>query len=85
MHHLTDPVKKAAVVKAVEGLDVLRQTFVGHMKSGKLKHCGCGQADCPVFFCERETAQDLDRTRERLLSEFRSVLPTFHVELRPED
>jgi hypothetical protein len=79
LHHLRDPRAKANVVRAVQLVDNLRRQFVSGLRSGKIKHCSCGQADCPVFILRPGIATALDDSRSRALDAFRSAHANFDV------
>ncbi|MFN3465750.1 MAG: hypothetical protein ACK4X1_16915 [Terricaulis sp.] len=85
LHHLTDPAKRGAVGVAVERLDRLRQTFVSHIRSGRIRHCGCSNLACPVFMVDDDAARSLDHARQEVFAAFRAVWPSFDVELRADD
>jgi hypothetical protein len=79
LHHLRDPHAKAEVVRAVQLVDSLRRQFVSGLRDGKIKHCACGQADCPVFYFQPGVATGLDHIRTRVLDAFRSAHAPFDV------
>jgi hypothetical protein len=79
LHHLRDPQAKAKVVRAVQLVDSLRRQFASGLRDGKIKHCGCGKIDCPVFMLQPGVATELDRIRSRALDAFRSAHAPFDV------
>lgn len=79
LHHLRDPRAKAKVVQAVQLVDDLRRQFVSGLRDGKIKHCACGQADCPVFMLQSGIAMELYHIRSRALDAFRSAHANFDV------
>jgi hypothetical protein len=81
LHHLRDPRAKAKVVQTVQLIDNLRRHFVSGLRDGKIKHCGCGQEDCPVFMLQPGVATELDHMRSRALDAFRSAHPSFDVSI----
>jgi hypothetical protein len=68
--------KLQAVEKA---LAKLRAKFDELTRSGVIRHCGCGKADCPVYFMPQEPAQELERLRGDALRLFRSAHPAFEA------
>lgn len=58
---------RAEVDRIVQGLVALRATFDNFLRTGEIKHCGCGQADCPVYFFEDHAASEMDKRRRELL------------------
>jgi hypothetical protein len=81
IHHIRDAGRRAALGRVVRSLDGLRRTFKHHLKSGGIRHCGCGQPDCPTFMVDGRAARELDRERTRALQEFRRLCPNFNVRI----
>ncbi|WP_175824504.1 hypothetical protein [Burkholderia cepacia] len=82
IHHLRDPHTRTALEKVVRQVDGLRRIFVGGLRDGTIRHCGCGQPDCPTYTLEHHVAEELDDAREKILTTFRSVYAPFRVSLR---
>ena len=67
-------------VQAVEkALAKLRAKFDELTRSGVIRHCDCGKADCPVYFMPQEPAQELERLRTDALRLFRGAHPAFEA------
>jgi hypothetical protein len=81
VHHLRDPRVQAKVKRTVQLVDELRRTFVSGKRSGKIRPCGCGRPDCPVFTLTQELAVELDRIRSRALDAFREADHGFDVKV----
>jgi hypothetical protein len=64
---IRDPMLRARVDQVVTALVQLRATFDQLVRSGAIKHCGCGQSDCPVFMLSEQAAAEMDRKRNELL------------------
>jgi hypothetical protein len=79
LHHLRNPRAKAGVARAAQLTDQLRRVFVSRLRDGSIKHCGCGQEDCPVFMLDDQAAAELDRIRQQTLDAFRAVHRGFDV------
>jgi hypothetical protein len=79
LHHLRDPQAKAKVAQAVQLVDNLRRQFVSGLRDGKIKHCACGNADCPVFMLNTDIASEFDHIRSRALDAFRSAHADFDI------
>ena len=82
IHHLRDPHTRAALEKVVRQVDALRRIFVGGLRTGTIRPCGCGQPDCPTYMLEHHVAEELDDAREKILTTFRSVYAPFGASLR---
>jgi hypothetical protein len=81
MHHLRNARARAAVARTAALLDELRRTFVSFLRAGKIKHCSCGDKNCPVFYMAPGIATQLDQLRMRALDSFRQAYPAFSVRL----
>jgi hypothetical protein len=82
IHHLRDQRIRAVLDKVVRQVDELRRIFVTRLKEGEIKHCGCGQPDCPTYMLTHRVADELDKARQKILTTFRSVHASFRVNLR---
>ncbi|MGN4072225.1 hypothetical protein ACS0X5_05355 [Burkholderia gladioli] len=81
IHHLRDRRIRAVLDKVVRQVDALRRIFVTRLKEGEIKHCGCGQPDCPTYTLTHRAAGELDAARQSILTTFRSVYAPFDVSL----
>lgn len=81
VHHLRDPYTKANVLKAVQLIDKLRQTFVDGLRARSIRPCPCGMPDCPTFMLDDGIAERMDKIRMEALNAFRTAYPSFHVRL----
>lgn len=63
----------AGVANTIRKVDGLRRLFVGYLRSGDVRPCGCGLPDCPVFMLSERAARDLDQARRDILNTFRAV------------
>ncbi len=81
LHHLRDPSTKAQVSNAAKLVDQLRRVFVSGLRDGRIRPCGCGEADCPVFMLDPSAARELDDIRRRALDAFRVAKPDFNIRL----
>ncbi|MBA4422972.1 MAG: hypothetical protein C0390_07695 [Syntrophus sp. (in: bacteria)] len=70
-----DPVLRSDIDKVVEALVALRAKFDAFIRTGAIKHCGCGQDDCPVFMFSEEAAKEMDRRRRTLLGTAHKLSP----------
>ncbi|NIJ79284.1 hypothetical protein [Xanthomonas cannabis] len=82
IHHIRDRRTQAVLAKVVRQVDELRRIFVTRLKEGEIRHCECGQPDCPTYMLTHRVADELDQTREKILTTFRSVYMSFNVSLR---
>lgn len=82
IHHLRDLRIRTGMAKVVRQVDELRRRFVAGLRGGEIKHCGCGQPECPVFMLTSRVADELDEARHQILATLRSVHASFDVALR---
>jgi hypothetical protein len=82
IHHLRDQRIRAGLEKVVRQVDELRRIFVTRLREGEIRHCECGQPDCPTFMLTNHVADELDEARQRILTTFRTVYGSFDVCLR---
>jgi hypothetical protein len=64
---IRDSQLRLQVDRIVQGLVALRATFDNFIRTGGVRHCGCGIADCPVYFFEDSAAREMDHRRRELL------------------
>lgn len=72
---IRDPALRAGVDQVVEALVRLRATFDALLRRGAIKHCGCGQPDCPVFMLSDKASAEMDFKRRELLNLVSSLNP----------
>ena len=82
IHHLQDQRIQAVLANVVRQVDELRRIFVTRLKEGEIKHCGCGQPNCPTFELTERVAVELDEARRKILTTFRSVHASFDVDVQ---
>jgi hypothetical protein len=51
----------------VEKLVALRTAFDNLQRTGEIRHCGCGQPDCPTYMLSDAAADEMDERRLELL------------------
>jgi hypothetical protein len=66
-YQIRDPHLRAEIDRIVQALVALRATFDNFLRTGGIRPCGCGQADCPIYFLEDEVARKMDKQRHELL------------------
>lgn len=81
IHHFQDQHTQAVLAKVVRQVDQLRRIFVTRLKEGEIRHCGCGQPNCPTYMLTHCVADELDDARQKILTTFRSVHESFSVGL----
>lgn len=69
-HHVRDAYARMALEKLVHGLDDLRRQFKQGLNDGSIRHCTCGDVNCPTFMIEPAAARQLDMLRDTALSHF---------------
>lgn len=67
-------------IRAVEiALAKLRDKYDAAVRTGAIRHCNCGDADCPTYFIELETCESLSNVRRKALSAFKEAAPEFKL------
>lgn len=79
LHSVRDARTRDVLGKVVREVDEIRRTFKRHLANGSIKHCPCGDADCPTFMVDHSAAHELDRVRSNALDSFRRLHPSFSV------
>lgn len=79
IHHLRDQRVRTVLAKTVQHVDALRRLFVERLREGAIKHCGCGQSDCPAFMLTSRGADELNEACNNVFALFRSVYAPFEV------
>lgn len=77
IHNIRDVSIRAELSRISRGLDELRCLFKRRLDEGSIRHCGCGQANCPVFTIKPRVAVELDDARTRVLHQMRRLMPHF--------
>jgi hypothetical protein len=72
---------KAAMREIVIKLQMLRSRFNELLRYDKIRHCGCGKPNCPVFMFTNEACFEMDRIREEILGQFGTIYPQFAVKM----
>ena len=81
LHHIRDVHIRGELQQTVRALDALRRLFKRGLDEGRIKHCPCGQPDCPTFMVEHSAAAELDRERTQLLDRLGRIIPNFDVRI----
>ncbi|MES4612357.1 hypothetical protein V2154_07215 [Ewingella sp. CoE-038-23] len=81
IHHIKNQRIHTVMGKVVRQVDQLRRIFVTRLKEGEIRHCGCGQPDCPTYMLTQLVSDELDDARRRILTTFQSVYTSFDVSL----
>lgn len=82
IHHIRDQRVRTVLAQVVRQVDELRRIFVSRLREGEIRHCGCGNKDCPTYILSDRVAYEMDAARDRILTTFRSVHAPFDVALR---
>jgi len=70
---IQDKTARQALKDTLIALVTLRSRFDSLVRSGKIEHCKCQDADCPVYMMKDNAAQELQQARDEVLSIFRRV------------
>jgi len=74
-HRLKDPEVRTKLGAVVGKLIELRAAYDRLIRTGEIRLCGCGQADCPVHMIDDNAATIMDDLRTEILIAFRDVCP----------
>ena len=66
-YQIRDPKLRAEVDRIVQALVALRAAFDNFIRTGGIRHCNCGHADCSVYFFEDDAVIEMDKRRRKLL------------------
>jgi hypothetical protein len=72
-----DEQKRSALRSTVKALVNLQSTFDELLRHGRIKHCSCGNKDCPTYTMASEAAQALTAARDKVIDCFRHACPSF--------
>ena len=75
-YQIRDPRLRADIDRIVEALVALRASFDKLLRTGAIRHCGCGQSECPVYMLSDDAAQEMDRRRRELLTLAHALNPS---------
>lgn len=73
-----DATIQEALDDLVRRLNALRILFDDGLRSRRIRPCGCGREDCPVFTMDHDAVAELEGARAEILSGVRA-LPSFPV------
>ena len=82
VHHLSQPSNRSGIAQVIREIDEVRRVFKGGLKAGSIRHCRCGDVDCPTFMVDADVAYQLDAARRQALRTFQSLYPGFDVHIR---
>lgn len=75
---IADKATQKAIDRLVERLVALRAAFENLLRKKEIRHCNCGNEDCPVYMISGAAAQEMDRRREDMLREVHRLNPGFN-------
>jgi len=78
-HKVKDAGKRKSLAEIVKMLSRLRASFDRFVKKGEIRHCQCGDPDCPIYDADRHAAREMDRLRDEILGSFRGIAPSFEI------
>jgi hypothetical protein len=70
LHHVRDATRRDHLSNASQALDDLRRLFKRRLDEGSIRHCQCGDKDCPTFTMDAKVGQELDSARDAALVQF---------------
>jgi hypothetical protein len=80
-HQVKDNGIRNALSEIELKLTKLRAKYNQHVRQGEIKHCGCKDPECPVYFVSPKAAEDMDNLRIQILDDFKTIYPPFDVHL----
>lgn len=81
-HSLKDERIKLAFSRITDKLIDLRTSLNGFISSKDVKHCECGDPDCPVYLMSDIACSSLDAQREYIFSILREAVPEIRLRVR---
>ncbi len=78
-HRLKNPEVRTKLGAVVGKLIELRAAYDRLIRTGEIRLCGCGQADCPVHMIDDNATTLMDDLRTAILVAFRDVYPALAV------
>ncbi len=78
-HELKSEENKKHMEEIIKLLENLRNTFDEMIRRGKIKPCGCGDPECPVFMISDESAENMDMIRRKILRKYAEVNQGFDI------
>ena len=78
-HHIRNQPTRDILSNIVDNLAKLRARFDSLSKGGEIRHCGCGDPDCPVYMVSERAVIEMDQIREEILLQYQSIYPEFNV------
>lgn len=74
---IVDNSKRDAMKVALKKVLNLRTLFDSLLREGRITHCSCSDANCPVYTMTPDAAQELTTARDNVLVAFRKAYPSF--------
>ena len=78
-HEFKDVGIRKGLADTERALAALRARFDDLVRAGRIKHCGCNVADCPVYFVDHGATRELEESRMTVLQAFKRVYPRFEI------
>jgi hypothetical protein len=77
MSELEDEATRKALKLTLQRLVDLRHTFDALMRKEQIRHCECGNPECPTYMMSPKATQELSQARDRVIEAFRVACPEF--------
>lgn len=74
---ITNRTTRDALAETENRLIGLRTCFDELVRQGRVRHCGCGDADCPTYMMDCKAIHELTEARDLVLESFRTAYPAF--------
>ena len=72
---LRDDGTRQEMVGVIRQLEALRAKYDQLLASGDIRHCGCGDDSCPVYFISRKACREMDEARICVFEKFDRLFP----------
>lgn len=81
LHHIRDARIRSELQQVAHSVDALRRLFKRGLSEGRIRHCPCGDHNCPTFMVDHSAATELDRERADILNRLGRIIPNFDVRI----
>ncbi|HZQ38609.1 MAG TPA: hypothetical protein VFD32_21975 [Dehalococcoidia bacterium] len=80
-HEVSDAALRQKLAGLEQDVARLRGTYDQFVRTGEIRQCPCGDANCPVFFASLVAGRRMDAERAAILDRVRALNPEFQVRL----
>lgn len=74
-HRISDMNLKSKLSDLTATVVKLRGSFIALKKTGDIRHCGCGEVDCPSYMLTPKACKQMDKIREGIFAKLKEINP----------